>query len=248
MKAIILAAGYATRLYPLTLNKSKALLPINGIPIITYITKEINKIKEVDSILVVSNSRFAKNFCDWEATMKETSAIPIKIIDNGTSSENERRGAIGDIYYTVKHENIVNEDIIVIAGDNFFTYDLESYYNFYKEVDKDCICVKEVSNINLLKQFAVAVIDKNNKIIDLEEKPQEPKSSIGAYASYIYKKETVELIKRYLDEGNKPDSPGYFVQWLYKIKDVMAYKIDGECYDIGTFESYEEAQNLFGKR
>lgn len=245
LKAIILVAGYATRLYPLTLDKSKALLPINGIPIITYITKELNKIEEIDNIFVVSNSKFADDFYKWHAEVKNISRIPIEVIDNGTSSKEERRGAIGDIHYTVEQKGIVNEDIIVIAGDNYFTYDLKDYYNFYKQVNKDCVCVKEVNNINILRQFAVAVIDENNKIIDLEEKPQNPKSNIGAYASYIYKKETVELIKKYLDEGNNPDSPGYFVQWLYKLKDVMAYKMKGECYDIGTFESYEEVQNLF---
>ena len=245
LKAIILAAGYATRLYPLTINTPKALLPINNIPIITHITKELNKIKEVDHIFVVSNSKFVSDFCNWQAETQNISSIPITIIDNGTSSAEERRGAIGDMYYAINTESIVNEDIIVIAGDNYFTYDLEKYYNFYKSVNEDCVCVKKVSNKNLLSQFAVATIDKNNKIIELEEKPQVPKSDTAVYASYIYKEETVELIKKYLDEGNNPDSPGYFIEWLYKIKDVMAYKIEGECYDIGTFESYEEAQSLF---
>ena len=245
MKAIILAAGYATRLYPLTLNKPKALLPLNDMPIITYIVKEINKIKEVDDIFVISNSKFVEDFYSWQVDAQNNSDIPITVIDNGTQSEEDKRGAIGDIYYTIKQKNIVDEDIIIIAGDNYFTYDLKEYYDFYKSVDRDCVCVKEVNNITMLRQFAVALIDENKKIIDLEEKPQTPKSNIGAYASYIYKKDTVPLVKKYLDEGNKPDSPGYFVQWLYKIKDVMAYEMKGECYDIGTFASYEEAKNSF---
>lgn len=121
---------------------------------------------------------------------------------------------------------------------------MKDYYNFYKLVNKDCVCVKEVNDKQKLTQFAVAVID-NNKIIDLEEKPENPKSNIGVFATYIYKKDTISLINKYLQEGNKPDAPGFFVQWLYKIKDVMAYKIDGECYDIGTIKSYEEVQKLF---
>lgn len=245
MKSIILAAGYATRLYPLTQDKPKALLTINGIPIISYIVKEINKIDEVDEIYVVSNSKFINDFNLWKTEVEKTSDIPVTVINNGTTNEKNKRGAIGDIYYTIKEKNIMNEDIIIIAGDNFFTYDLKKYYNYFKLINKDCVCVKEVNDIKILSQFAVALLDSNSKIIDLEEKPQNPKSNIGVFATYIYKKDTVALIEKYLSEGNNPDAPGYFVQWLYKIKDVRAYKIEGECYDIGTAKIYEEVERLF---
>ncbi|MEG1993768.1 MAG: sugar phosphate nucleotidyltransferase, partial [Oscillospiraceae bacterium] len=124
------------------------------------------------------------------------------------------------------------------AGDTFFTYKLKGMYDFFKENNTDCICATEIDNINDLKRMAVAVVNKDNIVTELQEKPQNPKSNLGVYATYIYKKETVKLFEKYINEKNNPDAPGHFVEWLYKHKDVKAYKFDGECYDIGTKESY----------
>ena len=245
MKAIILAAGYATRLYPLTLNMPKALLKIGDKPIIDYIVDEICTVDDVNEIIVVTNHKFAKQFIDWAA--KHYSKKPIDIIDDGTLTEETRKGAIGDILYVLKQKDI-NEDIMVIAGDNFFTYKLKDYYDFYKKMDKDCVCVKEFDDRELLKQMGVAVIDENNRIVDIEEKPKDPKSNIAVYATYIYKKETLPMFDKYISEGNKPDAPGYFVEWLYKQKEVYAYSFLGECYDIGTPKSYEEVCKAFGNK
>lgn len=242
MKAIILAAGYATRLYPLTENMPKALLTINDKPIIDYIVDEINTIDEVDSIYVVSNHKFIEHFYRWakEASGKK----PIKVIDDGTTSEETRLGGIGDIQYVIDQEKI-DDDAVIIAGDNFFTYKLKDYYNYYKEKNKDCVCGKKLQDVEQLKQFAVASIDEYGKIIELQEKPEHPKSDIGVYATYFYKRDTVPLFRKYLDEGNKPDAPGYFVQWLYIQKPVYVYEMQGECYDIGTHKSYQEVQEAF---
>ena len=246
MKAIILAAGYATRLYPLTLNKPKALLPINNIPILDYIIKQINNLPEVDKIFVVSNNKFAQNFYDWHEIIKSKSRIFIKIINDGTNSDDDKKGAIGDINLVIKQENI-DDDLLIIAGDNFFTFDLKEFYDFALSTQKDCACAKEFNNKNkdFFTRFAIAQINKNNKLIDLEEKPKDPKSNLVVYANYIYKKNTLPLIKKYLDEGNIPDAPGFFLQWLYKKQDVYIYKINGECYDIGTPEAYDQVQNKF---
>lgn len=242
MKAIILVAGYATRLYPLTLNQPKALLPVAGKPIIDYIVDEINKVDAVDEIYVVSNHKFASHFDKWAAS--HLSKKPISVIDDGTETEETRRGAIGDILYTVKQKNI-DDEVVIIAGDNFFTYSLEDYYNYYKSLNKDCICVKEFNDLELLKQMGVAQLDENNKVIGIEEKPDEPKSNTAVYAAYMYTRETVRLFEKYINEGNKPDAPGYFVEWLYKNKDVYAYIFNGECYDIGTPKSYEDVCREF---
>lgn len=242
MKAIILAAGYATRLYPLTLNKPKALLPINNKPIINYIIEEIETIDAIDEILVISNHKFANDFNDWANSLK--SSKNISIIDDGTSTEETRRGAIGDILFTIDKKNI-KEEILVIAGDNFFTYKLKDYYDYYRKIDRDCVCVKEFDNIEMLKQFGVAVLDQNNKVLNIEEKPQQPKAKTAVYATYMYKKDTIPMFKQYIDEGNKPDAPGYFIEWLYKKKDVYAYTFEGECYDIGTPQSYNDVCRLY---
>lgn len=245
MKAIILVAGYATRLYPLTLNMPKALLTINGKPTIDYIIDGINMVDDIDFIYVVSNHKFIENFRQWGQTV--SSRTPIKVIDDFTETEETRRGAIGDIYYTICQEKI-DDDIAVIAGDNFFTFDFKKYYSFYKAHNCDCVCAKRIDDIESLKNFAVAVIDESGKIIRLDEKPEMPQSDLAVFASYFYKRDTLPLFEKYLQEGNKPDAPGYFVQWLYKIKDVYAYSMDGECFDIGTPENYMEVRRLFEKQ
>lgn len=242
MKAIILVAGYATRLYPLTLNMPKALLAINKKPIIDYIVDGINTIPAVDEIFVVSNHKFADQFENWAKNAK--SNVPIKVIDDGTTTEENRRGAIGDIQFVIEQESI-DEEIVVIAGDNFFTYDLIDYYNYYREVDKDCVIVKENDDIEELKSFGVAQADEDGKVISLDEKPPEPKSNLAVYATYMYKKDTIPLFEEYLKSGNKPDAPGYFASWLCTKKDLYVYRMQGDCHDIGTPQAYEDVQKLF---
>ena len=242
MKAIILVAGYATRLYPITENKPKSLLEINNKPILDYIVNEINEIEEITEIFVVSNNKFIHHFKDWLKNIE--SKIEITIINDGTNSVEDRLGAIGDIQLVIEQQNI-KEDVIIIAGDNFFTYKLKAVYDFYVKNNKNCVVSKEYKDKSMLSSFAVATLDSNNVIIELEEKPQKPKSNICIYATYIYKKDTVKLVKKYLDEGNNKDAPGYFLAWVYNLKPTVAYRIQESCYDIGTKEVYEEVQNLF---
>ncbi|MDR2940366.1 MAG: nucleotidyltransferase family protein [Clostridiales bacterium] len=239
MKAIILVAGYATRLYPLTENKPKALLGLDGKPILNYIIEQVNLINEINEIIVVSNDKFYKHFEEWKFENK----IPITVLNDGTTTEDGRLGAIGDIYFAIQKLNI-KEDIMVIAGDNYFTYQLSDYFKYYKRINKDCICVKPIEDYEDRKRYAIVIVDGDSKVIDLEEKPPYPKSDLAAFATYIYKQETLPLFQEYLDSGNNKDAPGFFVQWLYKEKDVHAYKMSGECYDIGTPESYREVNEI----
>lgn len=244
MIAIILAAGYATRLYPLTINRPKALLPINNKPIIDYIIDEIETIEPVKEIIVISNHKFADCFFEWAKESKRKKKLTV--LDDGTTTEETRRGAIGDILFAIKEKNI-DDELLVVAGDNFFTYKLKDYYDYYVKKDRDCVCVKKFDNRELLKQFGVALLDKNGRVLDIEEKPKEPKSNTAVYATYMYKRDTVPMFSQYIEEGNKPDAPGYFVEWLYKRKEVYAYTFEGECYDIGTPESYKEVCEEFEK-
>lgn len=242
MKAILLVAGYATRLYPLTKDMPKALLKIGKKEILTHIYEEVETLENVDEIYVITNYKFYEHFCKWANGLN--SSKKITVIDDGTTNEDNRRGAIGDIKYTIDKQNI-KDDIIVIAGDNFFTYKLKDLYSYYNKVQDNCVCVKEIDDIEQLKAFAVACVDNNNKLIDLEEKPNNPKSNIAVFATYIYTKSTIPMFEQYLNEGNKPDAPGYFVEWLYKRKNVYAYKFKGECYDIGTLKSYEAVNEMY---
>lgn len=244
MKAIILAAGYATRLYPLTEKKPKALLDINHKPIINYIIEQINTIDAIDEIYVVTNHKFIDSFADWQ---KETiSRAKISVLDDGTTQEENRKGAIGDIAFVIE-QKAIDDELLVIAGDNFFTYQIKDYYDFYKQKQRDCVCVKVWQDEKTLQSFGIALLDEQSKVLEIEEKPQHPKSNTVVFATYFYKKDTVPLFKKYLLEGNNPDAPGNFPAWLYKQKEVYAYTFEGECYDIGTPESYQEVQNLFQK-
>ena len=244
MKAIILSAGYATRLYPLTLNQPKGLLPIGDKSILDYITDEIEKIKEIDEIFIITNHKFYENFLDWSKTRK--THLKIQVFDDKSTDDSNKLGAIGDIQYTIENGNI-DEDVLVVAGDNFFTFDMLDYYNFYKQKDADTILVKELFEKKELQRMGNAILDKEDRVIEMEEKPQEPKSNCAVFASYIYKRSTVPLIAQYLKEGHNPDAPGFFPSWLHKQKPVYAYKFQGECYDIGTPESYKEVCEKFGK-
>lgn len=242
MKCILLCAGYATRLFPLTENFPKALLNIGKKPLLDYILDEVNTINEVDKIYVITNNRYYKHFDKW--AHEKNNKKEIKVINDYTTSNDDRLGAIGDIMYVIEKENI-NDDLLIIAGDNLFTYHLRDVVDFYNQNKKTVLCAKELEDINLLKRFAVASIDENNKVIDLVEKPVEPKSNLGVYATYIYPKEILKYFNEYKSDGNNMDAPGNFPQYLYKKEDVLIYKFNGECYDVGTHETLKEVNELY---
>ena len=237
MKCILLCAGYATRLFPLTENFPKALLEIEkGKPLLDYILEEVNTINEVDEIYLVTNDKYYEHFKTW--ALEKDNSKKIKVINDNTDSNDNRLGAIGDIKYVIDKEN-TKDDLLIIAGDNLFDYKLKDVIDYYNKKKAITICAKQIDDINILKSFAVAKLDSDDRILDLEEKPSEPKSNIGVYATYIYPKFVIGEIDKYLKEGNKPDAPGYLVEYLYKKYPVYGYKFDGNCYDVGTFESLD---------
>lgn len=244
MKAIILAAGYATRLYPLTENKPKALLPIAGKPILDYIVDQIETVDQIDSLVIISNDKFYNNFTEWQQTRK--THLEIMVLNDKTTNDENKLGAIGDVSFAIEQLSI-DEDILVLAGDNIFTFELKDFVDYYNEKNEDVILVKRIENKEELKRMGNAVIDETGKVLDMVEKPENPPSDIAVFAVYLYKKDTVKLIKQYLGEGGNPDAPGFFPSWLHKRKDVYAYVFDGECYDIGTPESYKEVNKIFKK-
>ena len=236
MHAIILAAGYATRLYPLTLDRPKALLEIGGKPIIDYICGEIGTLPAISRTIIVSNDKFYPEFRAWASGHRACGALTV--LNDGSRYEEGRLGAVGDIWFAITQERI-DDDLLIIAGDNFFTYHLADLYAFYESVRADCVVVKREKDARLLRNFGVAVVDPSWRVLEFEEKPEKPKSDLAVYATYIYRRDTLPLIGQYLREGNKPDAPGNFPAWLCSRKRLMAFMFDGECYDIGTIESYE---------
>jgi glucose-1-phosphate thymidylyltransferase len=241
MKAVILAAGYATRMYPLTLNQPKALLPLRGKPVIDYIIEQLNRLPAIDHIYLVSNHKFYPHFNDWRSNAP--TEIPVTVMDDGTTSEDNRRGAIGDISFVIDQAQI-DDDVVVIAGDNYFTYDLKKQYDFFNRLQHDTLTAVVIPDKEALKSLGVAVLDEDFKVLDMVEKSPNPPSDTAIFATYFYKRDTLPLIKQYLNEDNNADAPGHFPVWLHTRRDVYAYIIDGECHDIGTIEAYEQMNKI----
>jgi len=249
MKAIILAAGYATRLYPLTINTPKALLPIAGLPMMDYLIREVITLPDMKEIHIVSNHKFAAMFDDWvTGAVSRYPGIDFKVWDDGTLSNEDRLGAVGDMQFVVEHARL-DDDVIVAASDNFFTFPLKPFADMFFEQQRDLLLAGTIDDVATLRRFAVAELDENNTVLSLVEKPQTPPSHTAVYALYLYRRDTLPLIRQYLDEGNSPDAPGHFPEWLCrKGRALGAYVFDGECIDIGTPDSYREICERFAAK
>lgn len=242
MDAIILAAGYATRLYPLTQNTPKPLLNVAGRPIIEHIIKKLDKIDSIDKVYIVTNDKSEQQFKKWIRNFDAEK--PIEIINDGTKSNEERLGALGDIHYAINYKNLDN-DIIVIAGDNLFELSLIEVVNFFKKIKSNVIVLHDVKSIELAKHYGIVEIDENNIIINFEEKPINPKSTLASTGIYLFPKKTIELIKKYIAQGNNPDRTGSFIEWLHKREKVNSYTTDKKWYDIGSIEQLEKANKHY---
>lgn len=243
MKAVILAAGYATRLYPLTENMPKPLLPIGGKPILEYILEDVSNIPVVDGIIIITNHKFYKQFEEWEKGF--SCRLSISILDDGTLTNDTRLGAIRDIQLAIEIKSL-DEDILVLAGDNIYDFSLKGFVDFFLQRQRDCIMVHEEKDMDKLRKTGTAEISDDYKVVSFEEKPAFPKSYYAVPPFYIYRKDTLPLFSQYLSEGNNPDAPGNFIAWLCRVGDVDAYLMEGHRYDIGDMASYEEAKKLFG--
>jgi glucose-1-phosphate thymidylyltransferase len=239
MIAILLAAGYATRLYPLTKDNPKSLLPLGNRLIIDYIMDSVDQIPGLTKVALITNSKFYPHFSKWAEDQDREGKAPITVLDDGTTDDSNKRGAIGDIIYTIDTLGI-DEDVCILAGDNIFTYSIINMYNQFREKNAPTLIAINVPEVEQRRKLAVAVIDDEDKIIDMEEKPSEPKSEWGIYATYFYGKDILPLFKEYIAQGGSPDAPGNFPSWLYKQMPVYAFKGDGSCIDIGTVENYEK--------
>lgn len=249
MKTIILAAGYATRLYPLTLNRPKALLPIGDMPMMDYLVRELVTLEGMDEIHIVSNHKFAAQFEEWKlAAEQRYPGVRFFVWDDGTTSNEERLGAVGNMQFVIERARL-DDDVLVAASDNFFTFPLRLFAEEFERQKRDLLLMGRIEDLDTLRRFAVATLTEDGRVCTLVEKPQTPPSDIAVYALYLYRRETLPLVKRYLDEGNLPDSPGRFPEWLCRQgHELGAYLFDGECVDIGTQDSYREVCERFGRK
>lgn len=245
MKAIILAAGYATRLYPLTRNTPKALLEIGGRPMLSRLYDNMAASGRFDEVYIVSNHRYYEAFRLWaETASREHPEISIKVFDDGTRDENERLGAVGDIQFAIEKAGC-DDDVMVAASDNFITFPLSSFLADFERHGRDTLLAWHMPDAEDRKNMAIAELDDEGRVIDLEEKPAEPRTDIAIYAIYIYRRDTLPMIKQFLAEGNNGDSPGRFPAWLYKRKEMRVWFYPGECIDIGTKAHLDAVRERF---
>jgi glucose-1-phosphate thymidylyltransferase len=247
MKIIVLAAGYATRLYPLTLNQPKPLLPVAGKPMIEHVLDNLAPISGIDRIYVVTNAKFAGHFQKWSEDRRAAKSSPkFTIVNDGTASDADKLGAIGDVHYVLQSQS-VDDDLIVVAGDNLFSEKLGDFGKFCREKNAPVLALYDVGNLEEIKKYNSISVDGDGRITFFEEKPRNPTSTLTGIALYFYPKTAIPLIKQYIAEGNNADQPGRLVQWLYPRTAVYTWRVPGLWFDIGSKETLEEANRIFAK-
>jgi glucose-1-phosphate thymidylyltransferase len=248
MRVIILAAGYATRLYPLTLTRPKPLLPVAGKPMIEYVLDNLAPIGGLDRIYVATNAKFAQQFQEWSDGYRAAKAkLDFTIVNDGSTDDTNKLGAIGDIHHVLKTQHVA-DDLIVVAGDNLFSEKLEGFGRFCREKQAPVVAVYDVKELEQVKKYNSLGLAPDGHITFFEEKPKAPTSTLTAIALYYYPRSTIPLINQYIAEGNNPDQPGRLIQWLYPRVPVYTWTVPGLWFDIGSKETLEEANRIFAKR
>jgi glucose-1-phosphate thymidylyltransferase len=248
MNILILAAGYATRLYPLTLNKAKPLLEVAGKPMMEWVIDNLAPIPGISKVFVVTNDKFAADFEAWAKDYNEDHAkLPFEIVNDGSTSDADKLGAIGDLNYVVQKYGLENEDLLVVAGDNLFSESLEGFAVHATKTKAPVLGLYDVGSLESAKKYGVVAVDGNGVITQFVEKPANPPSTLIGIALYYYPKHIVPLVREYLSEKNNPDQPGRFVQWLYPRVPVQTWSVPGTWFDVGSKETLEEAGKVFQK-
>ena len=241
MYALILAAGYATRLLPLTEYKPKPLLSIKGKAIIEYIIDNLTAAKDLEKIFVVTNHKFYNKFEEWRNCLNEKNKGILEVINDGTISIDERLGAIGDINFVIRNKDIVS-DLLVIAGDNLFDFQLKDFIEFAKSKKSACsVGLFDVKDLHLAKKYGIVSLDAEGKIVEFQEKPKTPHSTLASMCLYYFPKDCIRYIDEYTKDAKFIDAPGNYIDWLSKKTPVYGYVTDGIWFDVGDILSYSRA-------
>jgi len=237
VRALILAAGYATRLRPLTDTWAKELLPVGGRPIVDRIVDNLGEVAEIDEIHLVTNAHKAPWFHEW-ATGRD-----VTIHDDGTTSNDDRLGAIGDMLFVIDRIG-AEDDLLVIAGDNLFDFRLSDLVAFWQTKGvASAVAVRDVGSLELARRYGIVDLDPNGRIRSFVEKPTDPPSTLAATATYLYHREHVGLIRTYVESEANADQPGRLVAWLHRREPVYGWVFTEPWYDIGDHEQLLEADN-----
>ena len=239
MKCVILAGGYATRLRPLTDGVPKHLLPVGERPMLDWVLDRVREVPEVDAIHLVTNSRFARAFEQWAWTHG------VKVYDDGTSSNDDRLGAVGDLQLAIEEAGLEGDELVVLAGDNLFDFSLPRFVEWWrsKAQPASAVPLHDVGDLELAKQYGIADTDAADRIVQFVEKPSDPSSTLASTLIYLVSPEHVRLVATYLDEDLSPDNAGSFLGWLAAREPVYGYRFEGSWYDIGDRTQLLEADN-----
>ncbi|MCR4621543.1 MAG: nucleotidyltransferase family protein [Clostridiales bacterium] len=235
MKCIILAAGYATRLYPLTENFPKPLLPVGGKPILNWLTEDISEY--VDEFIVVTNHKFAHHFFAWAEKRPHVS-----IVDDGTETNETRLGAVKDIQLAMEG---VTGDVFVIAGDNVLTFSMVPFLEFARQKGTSCVMCHEENRLEKQQRTAIITVYKDNRITSYEEKPKTPKGNLAVPPFYYYRSQDIKRIGEALEDGCGYDAPGSFAAWLSMKTPMYAWRMPGDRYDVGDMKSYQYIRDTY---
>lgn len=235
MKALILCAGYGKRMFPITVTTPKPLLPVNGRPLVLNIIDNLID-SGLNEITIMSNQT---HYGEYRSLLDGYPSSRIEVISNGVNNPEDALGAITDMALAIRHIGH-EEDIVVIAGDSHMAFSLKGFLEFYKENHYCSVIVQEVLDDEYLKRLGVAELDDEGNIIGFEEKPEHPKSRMAAYAAYIFTREALPLIYKYLEKGNPKDALGKIIAWLMQFIPVKGYVAEGKFVDIGTIETYKK--------
>ncbi|MBL7070097.1 MAG: nucleotidyltransferase family protein [Candidatus Omnitrophica bacterium] len=244
MKALVLAAGYATRLYPLTKKYPKPLLKVGPKCIIDYAIEKLDSLDEIDEIIVITNTKFVRRFREWSAKAKTNKKI--SLVDDLSKTLSDRRGAIGDMSFAINKKRI-KDDLLVIGGDNLFDGGLRGFVKFAKaSKGSPVLGVYRLKSKKEGKKYGIVALDKSKRVIDFQEKPQNPKSKLAAMCLYYFPRQRVKLIKSYLSsKSSKTDATGFYIDWLRKKIKVYGFVFKGRWYDIGDLKFLNEAKRKF---
>jgi glucose-1-phosphate thymidylyltransferase len=241
MKLIVLAAGYATRLYPLTLDRPKPLLDVAGRPMLDHLLGRVLAIDGIDQTIVVTNAKFAAAFECW-ADGKER----VVVVNDGTTNEQDRLGAIGDIGYVLDTRS-VDDELLVVAGDNLFDSDISAFGAYARSVAAPTLAVYDIGDLAEMPKYNQVQTDAAGRITFFEEKPEHAETTLAGIALYYYPRAASPLIREYLAGGNNPDQPGRLIQWLYPRTPVYTWRVPGTWFDIGSKESLADADAAFAR-
>jgi len=246
IKAVVLCAGYATRLYPLTENQPKPLLNVGDKPIVEHIVDKISNLAEVDEIFVVTNHKFYSPFRNWLRSCNYNKKITV--IDDGTLKNDDRLGAIGDLGFVIKEEDL-NEDVLMIAGDNLFGFSLREFLSFFNEKESSVLAFCDLKKKEkVANRLGVGILDEENKVTNFEEKPAHPSSTLAATCCYIFSKTDIKKIREYVEKSERWDNPGDLAKWLADRSNLHGFVFSEHWFDIGSFEGLEEASQYYEEK